>query len=70
VWATGFGPDFGWIDLPVFNPDGTPRHHYGLTDAPGLAFLGLPWLNSRSSALMGGAGPDARHVVERLLASP
>jgi len=69
VWATGFGPDFNWIELPIFNADGTPRHHFGLTDAPGLAFLGLPWLNSRSSALMGGAGPDARHVVERLLAS-
>ena len=69
VWATGFGPDFGWIDVPIFEADGTPRHRYGLTEAPGLAFLGLPWLNSRSSALMGGAGPDARHVVEQLLAS-
>ncbi|MBC6697255.1 flavin-containing monooxygenase [Hymenobacter puniceus] len=69
VWATGFGPDFGWIKLPIFEADGTPRHHYGLTSAPGVAFLGLPWLNSRSSALMGGAGPDARHVVGRLLAT-
>ena len=69
VWATGFGPDFNWIKLPIFEADGTPRHQYGLTQAPGVAFLGLPWLNSRSSALMGGAGPDARHVVERLLAT-
>ncbi|WBA40784.1 flavin-containing monooxygenase [Hymenobacter canadensis] len=69
VWATGFGPDFDWIRLPIFEADGTPRHHYGLTEAPGVAFMGLPWLNSRSSALMGGAGPDARHVVERLLAA-
>lgn len=69
VWATGFGPDFNWIKLPIFEADGTPRHQYGLTQAAGVAFLGLPWLNSRSSALMGGAGPDARHVVERLLAT-
>ncbi|SHL60801.1 flavin-containing monooxygenase [Hymenobacter psychrotolerans] len=70
VWATGFGPDFRWIQLPVFEADGTPRHHNGLTEALGIAFLGLPWLNSRSSALMGGAGPDARRVVEQLTAIP
>ena len=69
VWATGFGPAFQWIKLPIFEPDGTPRHQRGLTAAPGVAFLGLPWLNSRSSALMGGAGPDARYVVEQLLKS-
>lgn len=67
VWATGYGPDFKWIEAPIFGPDGYPRHHRGLTAAPGLAFLGLPWLNSRGSALMGGAGPDAEYVVEQLL---
>lgn len=70
VWATGFGPDFSWIQLPIFEADGTPRHHHGLTEAAGIAFLGLPWLNSRSSALMGGAGPDARRVVAQLTAIP
>ncbi|MGY2131125.1 flavin-containing monooxygenase [Hymenobacter sp. HD11105] len=67
VWATGYGPDFKWIEAPIFDSDGFPRHHRGLTAAPGLAFLGLPWLNSRGSALMGGAGPDAQYVVEHLL---
>ena len=67
VWATGYGPDFHWIKVPIFDADGQPRHDRGLTAAPGLAFLGLPWLNSRSSALMGGAGPDARYVVSQLL---
>lgn len=67
VWATGFGPAYDWIKLPIFEADGTPRHQRGVTAAPGVAFLGLPWLNSRSSALMGGAGPDARHVVDTLL---
>jgi len=69
VWATGFRPDYAWIKLPIFEPDGTPRHQRGITQASGLAFLGLPWLNSRSSALMGGVGADARCVVSRLLKS-
>ncbi|UOQ72817.1 hypothetical protein [Hymenobacter cellulosilyticus] len=67
VWATGYGPAFDWIQVPVFDAAGEPRHQRGLTEAPGLAFLGLPWLHTRSSALMGGAGPDARYVVEALL---
>jgi putative flavoprotein involved in K+ transport len=69
VWATGFRPDFSWIKLPIFDSTGVPEHKRGITEVPGLAFLGLPWLNSRSSALMGGAGPDARHVVQVLLKS-
>jgi putative flavoprotein involved in K+ transport len=67
VWATGYGPDFSWIEAPIFDADGYPNHYRGLTAAPGLAVLGLPWLNSRGSALMGGVGPDARYVIEQLL---
>ncbi|TGE21635.1 FAD-dependent oxidoreductase [Hymenobacter aquaticus] len=67
VWATGYGPAFDWIRVPVFDAHGRPVHQRGLTAAPGLAFLGLPWLGTRSSALMGGVGADARHVVEVLL---
>ncbi|MCC3156601.1 NAD(P)/FAD-dependent oxidoreductase [Hymenobacter sp. 15J16-1T3B] len=67
VWATGYGPDYSWLDLPVLDADGQPQHHRGLSPVPGLAFLGLPWLDSRSSALMGGAGRDAHRVVTSLL---
>lgn len=70
VWATGFRPDYAWIDLPVLEPDGRPRHHRGLTAAPGVAFLGLPWLDSRRSALLHGAGPDARRIVAAVLQMP
>ena len=70
VWATGYRPDFSWIDLPILAPDGRPRHHRGLTDAPGVAFLGLDWLDSRRSSLLNGAGPDARRVVAALLKKP
>ncbi|GAB2963320.1 NAD(P)/FAD-dependent oxidoreductase [Hymenobacter coalescens] len=67
VWATGFGPDYQWIGLPVLGADGYPQHHRGLSPQPGLAFLGLPWLDSRGSALMGGVARDARRVINQLL---
>ncbi|SFQ67474.1 flavin-containing monooxygenase [Hymenobacter arizonensis] len=70
VWATGYRPDYDWIDLPILAADGSPQHHRGITTAPGVAFLGLNWLDSRRSALLNGAGPDARRVVEALLAMP
>jgi putative flavoprotein involved in K+ transport len=70
VWATGYGPDFGWIELPILAADGQPTHHKGLTKAPGVAFLGLNWLNTRRSALLNGAGADARRVVAELLRMP
>ncbi|MCC3154488.1 NAD(P)/FAD-dependent oxidoreductase [Hymenobacter sp. BT770] len=70
VWATGYRPDYAWLDLPVLEPDGSPRHHRGLTEAPGVAFLGLNWLDSRRSALLNGAGADARRVVAALLRMP
>ncbi|HEX8327937.1 MAG TPA: NAD(P)/FAD-dependent oxidoreductase [Hymenobacter sp.] len=70
VWATGYQPDYGWVDLPVFEPNGAPRHRRGLTEVPGIAFLGLNWLDTRRSALLHGAGPDAKRVVGELLKMP
>ena len=70
VWATGYRPDYGWIDLPIISADGQPQHRRGLTAAPGVAFLGLNWLDSRNSALLNGAGADARRVVAALLRTP
>ena len=68
VWATGFRPDYSWLEVPAaLLPDGKPRHFRGISPVPGLAFLGLDWLNTRRSALMGGAAADARHVVRELL---
>ncbi|WP_162910715.1 flavin-containing monooxygenase [Hymenobacter oligotrophus] len=69
VWATGFRPDYRWVELPVFDNQGVPVHHRGICTVPGFAFLGLPWLDSRGSALMGGVGPDAHRVVKALLDS-
>ena len=68
IWATGYRPDYPWIELPILASDGHPQHQRGLTAAPGVAFLGLNWLDTRSSALLNGAGHDARRVVAALLA--
>ena len=67
VWATGYQPDYPWIELPILAADGSPQHERGLTAAPGVAFLGLNWLDTRASALLNGAGHDARRVVAALL---
>lgn len=64
IWATGFRPDYGWIDVPVLDADGYPRHRRGVVDeAPGLYFVGLPFQTALSSALLGGVGEEARRVV-------
>ena len=69
VWCTGFRPDFGWIDLPVLDADGEPRHDRGVVaDEPGLYFVGLFFLTSVASSLVGGVGHDARHVAGRITA--
>lgn len=63
VWATGFRPDFGWIDAPVLDERGIPVHRRGVTDLPGLYFLGLSWLHTRGSALVGWVGRDAEYLA-------
>jgi putative flavoprotein involved in K+ transport len=69
VWATGFRPDFGWIDLPVFDDAGHPIHHRGVVAAaPGLYFLGLPFQYTPTSDHVGGVGRDARHLARHLAA--
>jgi len=67
IWATGFRPDYGWLDVPgVVDADGVVRHTRGLTAAPGLAFLGLPWQHTRGSALLGFVQHDAAWLADQL----
>jgi putative flavoprotein involved in K+ transport len=69
VWATGFRPDFGWIDLPVLDPDGELRHDRGVVGAqPGLYVVGRFFLSSVASSLIGGVGPDAERVAADIAA--
>lgn len=63
VYASGYRPAFGWIELPIFDELGFPRARRGMTEVPGLAFLGLPWLHTRRSPLLLGVGADAEHVA-------
>jgi putative flavoprotein involved in K+ transport len=68
VWCTGFGHDFAWLDLPVQGPDGWPAHERGVSlTSPGLSFVGLPFLRSLASSLVGGVGRDARHVARSVI---
>lgn len=66
VWATGYRLDFGWVDLPVFDEWGYPRHVRGVTEHAGLYAVGLPWLHSEPSSVFAGVGADAEHVVNHL----
>jgi putative flavoprotein involved in K+ transport len=68
VWATGFRPDFSWIDAPVFGDDGSPIHQRGVTSVPGLHFLGLRFQHRLNSSLIGGVGADARFIAEAIAA--
>jgi len=67
IWCTGFRHDFSWIALPLFDERGEPRHDRGVVmTEPGLYFVGLPFLYSLTSALVGGVGRDADHIVTRI----
>jgi putative flavoprotein involved in K+ transport len=64
VWSTGFEPGFSWIDLPVFEANGTPRHAGGVAlEEPGLYFVGLHFLYSMSSAMVHGVSRDAGRIA-------
>ena len=68
VWCTGFRPDFRWIELPITGDDGWPEQQRGVvSSAPGLYFLGLPFLYSFASMLVAGAGGDAAYVADRVV---
>jgi putative flavoprotein involved in K+ transport len=67
VWATGWRPDFEWLDVPVFDRRGELRHDRGIVDAPGLYVLGLPFLRRRKSSFIHGAEDDVREIAAHLL---
>jgi putative flavoprotein involved in K+ transport len=69
IWATGYRPDYSWIDLPILDSNGRLRHRRGVTDVPGLVFLGLTWQWTRGSALIGWVKDDAAFLAEQLAAS-
>ena len=70
IWCTGFTPDYDWIDLSLPTHNGFPIHDRGIVEScPGLHFVGLPFLYSLSSALLGGVGRDAKHIVDHIVST-
>jgi putative flavoprotein involved in K+ transport len=66
IWATGYRPDYSWLDVPVFDRKGRIRHDGGVVAAPGMYVLGLPFLRRRKSSFIDGAGDDAADLALHL----
>ena len=66
IWATGYRPDHSWLELPVFDRKGRIRHDGGVADSPGLYLMGAQFMRRRKSALIDGAGDDARDLSAHL----
>jgi putative flavoprotein involved in K+ transport len=66
VWATGYRPDYAWIQIPGVVREGQVVHRRGVTEVPGLYFLGLSWQHTRGSALLGFVNDDATYLADRV----
>lgn len=67
IWATGYRSDFSWLDVPALKEtDGSVVHRRGVTNEPGLFFIGLPWQHTRGSALIGFVKDDAAFIASRI----
>jgi putative flavoprotein involved in K+ transport len=62
VWATGYRPDYSWLDLPILDRKGRICHDGGVTDSPGVYLLGARFLRRRKSTFIDGVGDDARDL--------
>jgi putative flavoprotein involved in K+ transport len=68
VWATGYALDFGWLKVDAFDEKGRPVHQRGVSEVPGLYFLGLSWLSRRASAFIWGVWHDAEYLADNIAA--
>jgi putative flavoprotein involved in K+ transport len=68
IWSSGFRYDFDWVKLPIFDETGEPLHERGVTQLPGIYFLGLRWLFKIKSAflVLGGPEEDAAYIAEHI----
>ena len=66
IWATGFRPDYSWLDVPVLDRKGRIKHDGGVVEAPGMYLMGIPFLRRRKSTFIDGAGDDARDLSSHL----
>jgi putative flavoprotein involved in K+ transport len=70
IWATGYRSDYSWIHIPGVTHDRQVAHRRGVTEVPGLYFLGLSWQHTRGSALLGFINEDAAYLADRIAARP
>jgi putative flavoprotein involved in K+ transport len=68
VWCTGYRTAFDWVQLDAFNQHGQPEHNRGVAPEPGLYFIGLFFLSSAASSLVGGVGRDAEYIARHIAA--
>ncbi len=68
IWATGFALDFGWLKVDAFDTQGRPAHQRGVSQVPGLYFLGLAWLSRRASPFIWGVWHDAAYLAGQIAA--
>ena len=66
IWATGYQCDYSLVKVPVFDEEGIPIHNRGVTDYPGLYFIGLPFLYTGLSGVIAGVGTDAKHIASEI----
>jgi putative flavoprotein involved in K+ transport len=66
LWATGYRPDYAWLDVPVCDHRGRIRHDGGVVESPGLYLIGMPVLRCRRSSFIDGADNDARYLSAHL----
>jgi putative flavoprotein involved in K+ transport len=67
IWATGFRPDYSWLDVDVLDAKGMIRHDGGVVDSPGMYLLGMPFLRRRKSSFIDGSRADAEDLVCELV---
>jgi putative flavoprotein involved in K+ transport len=66
IWANGYAFDFSMVQFAVFDEDGYPLHKRGVTEQPGLYFVGLPWLYKQKSGLLAGVAEDAAYIAAHM----
>jgi putative flavoprotein involved in K+ transport len=67
IWATGYRPDYSWLEVPVLDRKGRLRHDGGIVSSPGMYLMGTQFMRRRKSALIDGAGDDARDLSAHLI---
>ncbi|MGD1868620.1 MAG: flavin-containing monooxygenase [Neomegalonema sp.] len=66
LWATGYSPDYSWLNVAAFDEDGKPKHQRGVSAEPGVYFLGLPWLSRRGSSFIWCGWHDAKFIADQI----